>query len=269
MADIFVSYTSSDRDWAFWIGQELAKLGHDPHLHEWEISAGGNIAAWMEERHHNADHVLIVFSGAYLTKDYSNWERQAAQWAAASTRPNFALPVFIERCEAPNSARRSSSDAIFMKLARRKRGRGLRSISRLPRNPRGRCRFLARHTGRERRPRAQFRSPFPAVELTRRLTNRATCHLCRWARCSWAEMRTSTNCARRSPPATARRSCTGSAGSARRGSRSNMRCAMSRIIRRYCLCAPTIPRTSGRQSRRARRPRGSRSRRAGGAAKTR
>ena len=28
MADIFVSYTSSDRDWAFWIGQELEKLGH-------------------------------------------------------------------------------------------------------------------------------------------------------------------------------------------------------------------------------------------------
>jgi hypothetical protein len=30
VADIFVSYTSSDRDWAFWIGQELEKLGHAP-----------------------------------------------------------------------------------------------------------------------------------------------------------------------------------------------------------------------------------------------
>jgi hypothetical protein len=34
MADIFVSYTSSDRDWAFWIGHELDDLGHNPHLHE-------------------------------------------------------------------------------------------------------------------------------------------------------------------------------------------------------------------------------------------
>ena len=41
MADIFVSYTSNDRDWAFWIGQELEKLGHAPRIHEWEISAGG------------------------------------------------------------------------------------------------------------------------------------------------------------------------------------------------------------------------------------
>jgi hypothetical protein len=34
VADIFVSYTSSDRQWAFWIGQELLKLGHAAHLHD-------------------------------------------------------------------------------------------------------------------------------------------------------------------------------------------------------------------------------------------
>ena len=101
MADIFVSYTSSDPDWAFWIGLELEKLGHTPHLHEWEIAAGGNVAAWMEERHDKADHILCVVSAVYLTRDYSNWERQAAQWAAASSKPNFALPVFVEKCEAP------------------------------------------------------------------------------------------------------------------------------------------------------------------------
>jgi hypothetical protein len=38
VADIFVSYTSNDRNWAFWIGQELLKLGHAPRIHEWEIS---------------------------------------------------------------------------------------------------------------------------------------------------------------------------------------------------------------------------------------
>jgi Tfp pilus assembly protein PilF len=101
VADIFVSYTSSDRNWAHWIGLELEKLGHAPHVHEWEIPAGGNIAAWMEERHHKADHILCVISKVYLTKDYSTWERQAAQWAAATKRPNFALPVFVEECEAP------------------------------------------------------------------------------------------------------------------------------------------------------------------------
>jgi hypothetical protein len=101
VADIFVSYTSNDRDWAFWIGQELEKLGHVTHIHEWEIAAGGNIVAWMEERHDKADHVLCVVSKVYLTKDYSSWERQAAQWAAASSRKYFLLPVFVEKCDAP------------------------------------------------------------------------------------------------------------------------------------------------------------------------
>jgi hypothetical protein len=101
MADIFVSYTSSDRDWAFWIGQELEKLGHVAHIHEWELSGGGDIAAWTEERHDKADHILCVICETSLTKPYASWERRAAQWAAASTRPNFALPVFIENCQAP------------------------------------------------------------------------------------------------------------------------------------------------------------------------
>jgi tetratricopeptide (TPR) repeat protein len=101
VADIFISYTSGDSDWAKWIARELESLGHTPHVHEWEIAGGGDIAAWMEERHHDADHILCVVSEAYLKAPYSSWERRAAQWAATTTRPNFALPVFIEACEAP------------------------------------------------------------------------------------------------------------------------------------------------------------------------
>jgi hypothetical protein len=101
VAEIFVSYTTSDRDWANWIGLELEKVGHTPHIHEWEISAGGDIPAWMEDRIQKADHVLCVVSSIYLTKDYSSWERRSAQWAAQSKRPNFLLLVFVEDCEAP------------------------------------------------------------------------------------------------------------------------------------------------------------------------
>jgi hypothetical protein len=48
VADIFISYTSSDRDWAFWIAKELEAFGHTPHVHEWEIIGGDDIYAWME-----------------------------------------------------------------------------------------------------------------------------------------------------------------------------------------------------------------------------
>jgi tetratricopeptide (TPR) repeat protein len=101
MADIFVSYTSSDRDWAFWIGYELEALGNVPHIHDWEIPGGGDIMAWMEERHDAADRVLCIVSKAYLKKPYSSLERRAAQWAALTDRPNFLLPIFIEPCKTP------------------------------------------------------------------------------------------------------------------------------------------------------------------------
>jgi hypothetical protein len=101
MAEFFISYTSKDRDWANWIGRELEVLGHVPHIDSWEVSAGGNIMEWMEKRHHEANHVLCIVSETYLKKPYSSLERQAAQWAAVTARPNFVLPVFIEPCDAP------------------------------------------------------------------------------------------------------------------------------------------------------------------------
>jgi TIR domain/Domain of unknown function (DUF4062) len=100
-AKIFISYTSSDQGWAFWIAQELQTLGHTTYVHDWEIPAGGNIVEWMEKRLQEADHVLCVISGAYLTAEFSSWERHSGQWAAQRKRPNFVYPVFIEQCEPP------------------------------------------------------------------------------------------------------------------------------------------------------------------------
>ena len=104
MADIFVSYTSSDRDWAFWIAKELEALGHSPHIHEWEIKGGDDIYAWMEQRHDAADHVLCLISDEYLKAPYSTLERNAAQWQAAGKRPGFVLFVAVKPCKLPTLA---------------------------------------------------------------------------------------------------------------------------------------------------------------------
>ena len=91
MADIFVSYTNSDADWAKWIALELKQLGHKPHIHEWEIKGGDDIYGWMQQRHDVADHVLCVLSDEYLKAPYSTLERNAALWQAAAKRPGFVL----------------------------------------------------------------------------------------------------------------------------------------------------------------------------------
>jgi tetratricopeptide (TPR) repeat protein len=104
MADIFVSYTGSDRDWAFWVAKELEATGHRPHIHEWEIKGGDDIYAWMEQRHAAADHVLCVVSDDYLKAPYSTLERNAALWQAAVKRPGFVLFVAVKPCTLPTLA---------------------------------------------------------------------------------------------------------------------------------------------------------------------
>ena len=101
MADIFISYTSSDRDWAFWIAKELEGLGHTPHIHEWEVNAGADIYAWMQTHMDAADHVLCVMSDQYLKAPFSTLERNAALWQAADKRPGFVLLVAVKPCTIP------------------------------------------------------------------------------------------------------------------------------------------------------------------------
>jgi tetratricopeptide (TPR) repeat protein len=101
VADIFISYTSSDRDWAFWIAKELEALGHVPHVHAWEIKGGDDIYAWMQQRHDAADHVLCLVSDEYLKAPYSTLERNAAIWQAAAQRPGFVLFVAVQPARLP------------------------------------------------------------------------------------------------------------------------------------------------------------------------
>lgn len=113
MADIFVSYTSSDRDWAYWIGKELQALGHVPHMHEWEISGSGDIYDWMERRLETADHVLCVVSDDYLKAPYSTLERKDALWHAASARPSFVLFIVVKQCKLPTLVDRIRRCELF------------------------------------------------------------------------------------------------------------------------------------------------------------
>lgn len=101
MADIFVSYTSSDKEWAFWIGKELEALGHVPRLHDWEIEGGDDIMSWMVERHDKADFILGVVSDEWLRAAYSKVERMAGEWAAARNRPGFMLYVVVRPATLP------------------------------------------------------------------------------------------------------------------------------------------------------------------------
>jgi tetratricopeptide (TPR) repeat protein len=104
LADIFVSYTSSDREWAHWVALELQRLGHVARVHEWEIKGGDDIYAWMERRHDAADHMLCVVSDEYLRAPFSTLERNAAFWRMAKDKPGFVLLVAVKPSVLPSLA---------------------------------------------------------------------------------------------------------------------------------------------------------------------
>lgn len=94
---LFLSYTSSDRDWAHWIGVTLRDAGHDMFVHEWEVAAGENIPAWMERKLEAADKMVGIFSPAYVEAVHSNAERWAAYWQDPDGRDGFLVPIEVEK----------------------------------------------------------------------------------------------------------------------------------------------------------------------------
>jgi hypothetical protein len=105
VADIFVSFTKSDQQWAHWIAQELKALHHEAHVHDWEIGPSEDIVGWMEKRHDEADYVLCVVSPDYLNEDkapFSTWERRAALWRMVKSRKGHVLLFVVKPVRLPS-----------------------------------------------------------------------------------------------------------------------------------------------------------------------
>jgi hypothetical protein len=94
---IFLSYTSSDKDWAHWIAWNLRDAGHEPFVHEWEVGAGTNIAGWMEQRINEAERLIGVFSDAYVQAAYSQSERWASYWEDPAGRKGYFVPIEVRK----------------------------------------------------------------------------------------------------------------------------------------------------------------------------
>jgi hypothetical protein len=92
---IFISYTSSDSDWAHWIGWHLLDAQHHPIVHEWEVAWGQNIASWMEEQLSQADQFIGVFSDEYCQAIYSRSERSAAYWLDPAGHKGYLVPIEV------------------------------------------------------------------------------------------------------------------------------------------------------------------------------
>lgn len=94
---LFVSYTSSEKPWADWVGWVAQDIGYTVRIHHWEIGSGQSIAAWMQDALDTAHGMLALCSDDYFTKVYSQAEVEAALMKAWEKQSGFLKPVEVEK----------------------------------------------------------------------------------------------------------------------------------------------------------------------------
>lgn len=74
--DFFISYTSSDEDWATWIAETLEKNNYTTIIQAWDFRAGGSFINYMNEAINNSKKIILVLSKEYLNSMYctSEWQ---------------------------------------------------------------------------------------------------------------------------------------------------------------------------------------------------
>ena len=102
--DFFISYTSSDRQWAEWIAMQLEQdEQYTVFIQAWDFRPGSNFVAEMERAAQCAERTLLVLSPAYLESCQKSGYT-LAEWAAAfradpTGMKRHLVPVRIQSCE--------------------------------------------------------------------------------------------------------------------------------------------------------------------------
>ena len=101
MAEFFVSYTSTDKAWAEWIGFVLEEEGFTAVIQAWDFRPGSNFVLEMQRAATEADRTIMVLSPDYLKSQFASPE-----WAAAFAQDPQGLkrklvPVMVRQCQPP------------------------------------------------------------------------------------------------------------------------------------------------------------------------
>ena len=99
--DFFISYRSSDREWAEWIAAELQVAGLSVEIQAWHFREGKPIAKQINDALAGTRATLAVLSPGYLTSEWCEEEWQAAISLQKNGRDHRLLPVRIEAGEFP------------------------------------------------------------------------------------------------------------------------------------------------------------------------
>jgi|GEM_PF-2075401 len=95
--DIFISYTTADRNWAEWIAWQLEDVGYKCHIQAWDFIPGSNFVQEMD-RGARAQRTLLVLSPDYFNSRFTKPEWQAALAQDPTGERRKILAVKVREC---------------------------------------------------------------------------------------------------------------------------------------------------------------------------
>ena len=104
-AKVFISHSSSDKTFVRGLAVDLAAMGHQPWVDEWEILAGESIPERIGLGIEDADFLLLVLSKAAVESKWVENEWQAKYWTEAREKHVQVIPVLISDCTIPTLLR--------------------------------------------------------------------------------------------------------------------------------------------------------------------
>jgi hypothetical protein len=101
VARVFLSHSSKDKVLVRRLAEDLAAIGHEPWLDEWEIKVGECIVTKVEHGISEADCVVLVLTPSAVSSGWVDREWKAKYWTEISQRKTFVLPAMSEDCKVP------------------------------------------------------------------------------------------------------------------------------------------------------------------------
>lgn len=101
MARVFLSHSSKDKTFVRRLAEDLAAMGHEPWLDEWEIRVGECIVTKVEHGIAEADCVVLVLTPNAVASGWVDREWKAKYWTEIEGNKTFVLPVMVEDCVVP------------------------------------------------------------------------------------------------------------------------------------------------------------------------
>lgn len=105
LARLFISHSSADRPTAERLATDLARLGHQAWIYEWEVRVGESIVGRMDDGLDEADYVVLLISERSLASEFVRREWLPKYFEEILRRRTAVLPALLEDTELPISLR--------------------------------------------------------------------------------------------------------------------------------------------------------------------